>query len=215
MRKNILCFGDSNTWGANPNTQLRWDYDERWTGLLAKELGNDYLVIEDGLSGRTSVFEDPITPNRAGIKDIDLSLEIHSPLDLVIIMLGTNDTKTYFSASSEIIAMGVGKVAERAVNHVYYPSFRRPKILLVSPILIEKGSHELSGCLSFDDTSHLKSLDFASLLKKEAERLGIYFFDASTVSKAGVDALHMDYSSHLSLSKALKKEIIKILESEA
>lgn len=209
--KHILCFGDSNTWGANPHTQLRWEYEVRWPGALQQLLGGGYDVIEEGLSGRTSVFEDDITPERSGIKVIDMLLETHSPLDLVVIMLGTNDTKSYFNADAKVIALAVSKVVEKARSHVYYPGFRSPEILLVSPILINEGCQQASGCVSFTDESHRKSLEFAPLLSEVARNCGVHFFDAASVASPGPDCVHMDASSHKALAEALKQEVLRII----
>ena len=96
--KNILAFGDSNTWGLIPGTKERYPDEIRWTGLVQNKL-NDTKIIEEGLCGRTTVFEDEIRPFRKGVDTLPLILESASPLDGVIIMLGTNDCKTYYHAN--------------------------------------------------------------------------------------------------------------------
>ena len=92
-QKHILCFGDSLTWGFRPGLATRFDEDERWTGVLRRELGEEYCVHEDGISGRTSVFEDPYVPWRCGKAALGYTLMSQKPLDLVILMIGTNDLK--------------------------------------------------------------------------------------------------------------------------
>src|SRR6187401_3541591 len=99
--KTVLCFGDSNTWGFVPESitaphAMRHAPDLRWTGVLARELGAGYRVIEEGLSGRTTVHEDPIMGNRNGSLHLPSCLESHSPIDVVMLMLGTNDLKCMF-----------------------------------------------------------------------------------------------------------------------
>ena len=106
--KEVLCYGDSNTWGYNPITKERYEKDERWTGVLQNALGNDYHVIEEGLNGRTTVWDDPIEGFKNGKTYLIPCLETHKPLDLVIIMLGTNDLKKRFSLSAYDIAQGAG-----------------------------------------------------------------------------------------------------------
>ena len=91
--KNILCFGDSNTYGYIPIERKRYAYEERWPGLLAAALGGEYHIIEEGLNGRTTAFTDYLEPDRNALEYIGPCILSHAPLDLVIIMLGTNDTK--------------------------------------------------------------------------------------------------------------------------
>lgn len=207
--KTILCFGDSNTHGYNPNDGTRWPYSVRWTGILQRELGNDFHIIEEGLGGRTSVFDDPLEPGRKGIRDIPMLIETHKPLDLVIIMLGTNDTKNWFSATPEAIAAGCGKVIE-AFQDFKYVNSKKPEILLVSPIHIDPET-EKSGCAGFDISSHEKTLHLAPLYKAEAEKHGAYFFDAATVAEPGIDNVHLDIGGHRKLAITLSKIIKTIL----
>ena len=100
MKKHIVCFGDSNTHGYCAMNDGRFDENERWTCLLQKELGEDYLILEEGLSGRTTCFNDPLFEGLSGLDYIYPCLMSHEPVDLLIIMLGTNDTKERFGASS-------------------------------------------------------------------------------------------------------------------
>lgn len=209
--KNILCFGDSNTYGANPNNMLRWQWGERWTSILQTLLGDGYHITENGLSGRTTVFEDPITPGRSGIKELPYVLEAASPLDLVIVMLGTNDTKSYFSASAPVIAMGAGKIVECIQDTRWYAGFSKPEILLVSPILIKEGCDTNSGCISFNKECPEKSRGFAAEYAEVARTHGIHFFDAASVAEAGCDCVHMDIDSHKALAEALKNKVVEIL----
>ena len=89
--KTILCFGDSNTWGYNPENGQRFGPEERWTGILRNSLGEDYRVIEEGLNGRTTLWDDPIAGFKNGLDYLMPCLESHMPFDLITIMLGTND----------------------------------------------------------------------------------------------------------------------------
>ena len=114
MKKRILCFGDSNTWGYCADDASRFDEDVRWTGLLAKMLGDGYTVIEEGQNGRTTVWDDPVENRLAGLTYLWPCMESHAPFDLIIIMLGTNDTKTYFSMTAQNIADAAGRQIGRA-----------------------------------------------------------------------------------------------------
>ncbi|MGA2640810.1 MAG: GDSL-type esterase/lipase family protein, partial [Spirochaetia bacterium] len=106
--REILCFGDSNTWGYDPVTQGRFPGDVRWTGVLQAALGPGFRVIEEGLNGRTTVWEDPVEGDKMGKRHLPPCLESQAPLDLVVLMLGTNDTKERYSAPPADIAAGVG-----------------------------------------------------------------------------------------------------------
>ena len=128
--KHILCFGDSNTYGLIPQINGRYSWDERWTGILNSKLGLDnYRIIEDGLCGRTTIFEDPLRDNRNGSKILPTVLETNNGIDAIILMLGTNDCKTVYGATAEIIGKGI----ERLINIIKQYSITS-KILLVSPI---------------------------------------------------------------------------------
>lgn len=109
--KEILCFGDSNTYGLIPGTTSRFDRSTRWTGILESALfPNGYKIVEEGLCGRTTIFEDELRDNRRGIDMLPALLESHSPIDYVILMLGTNDCKTYYNASAGLIGKGIEKL---------------------------------------------------------------------------------------------------------
>ena len=111
--KNILFFGDSNTYGYKPDKSGRYDYDVRWTGRIANLLGNEYNIIEEGLCGRTTIFPDAVRDARKGIDLIGVVVESHKPVDVIAIMLGTNDCKTEFHADAKTIAKEWRRLQER------------------------------------------------------------------------------------------------------
>ena len=136
--KHILCFGDSNTWGYSPQDGSRFSPNVRWTGTLQKTLGADYNIIEEGLNGRTTFINEEgedARPFRSGSDVFSMILESHRPLDLVTIMLGTNDLKLEFNLSVEEIAQGVKELCEIVLNSEYLID-NPPKLLLISPIHI-------------------------------------------------------------------------------
>lgn len=136
MKKTIICFGDSNTHGYCSATGGRFDEAKRWPCLLADRLGEDYHVVEEGLSGRTTVFDDPLFEGLSGLSAIYPCLMSHEPVDLLIIMLGTNDTKARFSCSAENIAKGLERLAVKAIST--HDAFRScPNILLIAPAPID------------------------------------------------------------------------------
>ena len=127
----VLCFGDSNTWGYNPENGERFPWGIRWTSILQQKLANkDIRIIEEGLCGRTTVFEDPLRQGRKGVSLFPTLLETHKPENIVI-MLGTNDCKTVFSASPDVIGKGIRRLLIQAKQYS-----ADSRILLVSPIYL-------------------------------------------------------------------------------
>ena len=110
--KQVLCFGDSNTWGYDGESRKRLPWGVRWTSLLQEKLNKEeYRVIEEGLCGRTTVFEDPLRDGRKGTALFPTLLETHAQVDVITLMLGTNDCKTVFGASADVIGKGIHKIA--------------------------------------------------------------------------------------------------------
>lgn len=135
---NILCFGDSNTFGSNPSGG-RWSRDQRWTGILQEILGEQYYVIEEGCGGRTTVQDDALELDKNGRKHLPVALRSHRPLDLVILMLGTNDMKQRFNLLPVDIAYGAAELGKLVEHYDYGPGYPIPKVLMVSPIHLGKG----------------------------------------------------------------------------
>ena len=134
----VLCYGDSNTHGTLPMASLeatgRLGPDERWPGVLAKTLGPSWRVVEEGLPGRTTVHPDPIEGvHKNGLAALPVALESHRPLDLVILMLGTNDLKARFSLVPEDIAAGVERLVLAIRASEAGPGLAAPRLLLVAP----------------------------------------------------------------------------------
>lgn len=205
--KTILCFGDSNTFGTNPFTGGRWPEEVRWTGILQQRLGRGFRVIEEGLGGRTSVWDDPLAPDRNGRSMLPMLLDSHKPLDLVIIMLGTNDWKARFHALPEDIACGIGQLAALVRTHPFGEGYGIPKVLLVSPVLLGKDV-EHSVYPGFLNEAAEKSGDLAPLVKTQADLQNCLFFDAASVAKPSeTDMLHMEESGHAALASALSQLI--------
>lgn len=129
--KQILCFGDSNTWGLDGETGKRFLWEERWTGILQEKLADrDIRIVEEGLCGRTTIFEDPLRLGRRGTELLPTLLETHTP-DAVVLMLGTNDCKTIFGASAEIIGKGIARLLEQINQYA-----DKMKVLVISPIYL-------------------------------------------------------------------------------
>ena len=209
--KHILCFGDSNTFGTDPtHLRARHPLAVRWTGRLQALLGGEYRVIEEGMGGRTTVWDDPLEPGRCGLAFLPVALQSHRPLDLVILMLGTNDCKSIFHASPRIIARGAERLLETIRDFPYGIGLHAPKVLLVSPILMGPRVGE-SEYVTFDNASGERVRGLAKELAASAERYGCAFFDAATVAGPGPDQLHMDADSHRALAEALAPLVRSLL----
>ena len=210
--KHILCFGDSNTWGYSPQDGSRFSPNVRWTGTLQKTLGADYNIIEEGLNGRTTFINEEgeeARPFRSGSDVFSMILESHRPLDLVTIMLGTNDLKLEFNLSVEEIAQGVKELCEIVLSSEYLID-NPPKLLLISPIHI--GFTIQPDQEEFFEQAREKSYQFAEHYQRVAEELGIHFLDAAKiVSPSEGEGVHWDADQHIKFGKVLAQKATGIL----
>ena len=209
---NILCFGDSNTWGYDPETQTRFSKKIRWTGVLQQLLGTNFNVIEEGLNGRTTNVnekeEHDLGYSRAYRSAMDLLsilIETNSPLDLIVVMLGTNDLKTNFNQSADMIAKNMRLVCESIISNDYFQS---KSIILVAPTHINENSPNLLD--SFVGTTSA-SKSFTNSYKKISDDLGLFFLDASESVKTNeIDGLHWDAMQHSDFANSLFNKIKKV-----
>ncbi|MBI1374134.1 MAG: hypothetical protein GC159_15555 [Phycisphaera sp.] len=212
--KTILCFGDSNTWGYIPGTDAwRFVHDVRWTGVLAAKLGGGFRVVEEGLNGRTTCWDDPIKAGRRGLDHLPTLLESHAPIDLIVIMLGTNDLKHYLGLSANDIALGAGKLVETVqlsdAGPVVDGRKTRPAVLLVSPAHAVEAKEPFG--TKFDEAV-AKSQDLGAAYRLIAHEYGVSHFDAASVAHASdVDGVHLDAAAHASLGAALAGVIADLL----
>ncbi len=214
MKKHIVCFGDSNTHGYCAETNGRFDENERWTCLLQKKLGEEYLVLEEGLSGRTTTFRDPVYEGLSGLDYLYPCLMSHEPVDLLIIMLGTNDTKERFSASSEVIGLGMTRLVQKAVSVKDCWRDGKPNILLVSPQSIGKGYEQSSVAQTMGAGCAEKSQGLAGQYRLIAEANGCAFLDADEVIQAGpntVDFMHLTKDGHEQLAAAMEQKVRELV----
>ena len=211
MKKRVLCYGDSNTWGYNGENKERFDEDTRWTGRLAKLLGDKWTVVEEGHNGRTTVWEDPVENRMAGLSYLWPCMESQAPFEVIVIMLGTNDTKCYFGVQARSIADGAGRLVDLAQKSPFGPGGRAPKVLLVSPIAIGPDSQPEH---IFGEQARLKAQGFPAAFAAVAEEYGCAFFDAASVAAPGTaDGIHLDAAGHARLAEALAREIKKLAEA--
>lgn len=200
--KHILCYGDSNTHGFIP-WGGRYDDQTRWTCRLAEKLGNNYHIIDEGLNGRTSSFDDPMEPYRNGLSMLVPVIETHLPVDLTILMLGSNDLKQRYSPTPEKIADSLYRL-----SHITLEMTQAP-VLLVSPIHL---SPQIIGP-TFSAESVEVSCQLAPAIREKAEKLGIHFMDAAEYAEPSPsDGLHLSPEGHEKLADAFYNKILEILK---
>ncbi|RCX08753.1 SGNH/GDSL hydrolase family protein [Marinomonas foliarum] len=209
--KNLLCYGDSNTHGQIPGGQSteRFGPDDRWPGVLARKLGSSWHVIEEGLSGRTTVRNDPVEgKHKNGRRYLTPCLQSHAPLDLIILMLGTNDLKRRFWLTASEVAMGISCLVHDIKELAPGPAGRVPEILIVSPPPMLNDLKEWSAIF---EGAQKTSRELAMAYEIMADSLEVHFFDASSVCvSAPEDGFHMDLQAHHLLGEALAQEIVNI-----
>ncbi len=202
----ILCFGDSNTWGYVPGSDaLRYPPNVRWPGVMKNELGGNYTIIEEALNGRTTVWDDPLKPNRCGKDHLPTALESHAPIDLVIIALGVNDLKHHFHLTAHDIAQGAGYLAEMVQASDAGPVERgrktAPKVMLVCPARPVPAQYPFGHKF---DTAVGRSEAMPEAYREIAEQVDCLFGDANTVTDvSAIDGIHLDETGHAKLGKAL------------
>lgn len=206
--KRIMCFGDSLTWGWVPVLEgiptSRYPFHERWPGVMAAQLGEGFEIIEEGLSARTTDADDPTDPRLNGSAYLPAALASHLPLDLVIIMLGTNDTKTFFHRTPYEIATGMAKLVVQVLGSAggvgtAYPA---PKVLVVAPPpLVEIPHPWLVGMF---EGAREKSKALAGHYAALCSFFGVRFYDAKqVVTVAGCDGIHFTAENNAALGGAL------------
>jgi lysophospholipase L1-like esterase len=210
--KTILCYGDSNTWGFFPESiteafARRHPRDVRWPGVMQHELGAAYHVIEEGQNGRTTVHDDPINLHRNGRVYLPACLESHKPIDLVILMLGTNDLKATYNLSPPEIAAGAAQLAKMILASEAGPRAKPPKLLLVAPPLIGQTTHlpdiheKLAGAQE-------KSARFPACYEAVAKSLGCAFLNSQEfTTPSPTDGIHLEAADHAKLGKAMAEKV--------
>jgi lysophospholipase L1-like esterase len=213
--RTILCFGDSLTWGFVPVAPAaparRFPRDVRWTGVLAAELGDGYAVVEEGLNGRTTSADDPTDARLNASTYLPTALASHLPLDLVVLMLGTNDSKAYLRRTPLDIATGmrllVAQVLACGDARSAYPA---PRLLVVAPPPLTEIRDPWSAAVFAG--GHEKTAQLGGLYRALAGATGVDFFDAgSVITTDGVDGVHFTEQNNLDLGRALAPQVRTLL----
>lgn len=217
--KQILCFGDSNTWGYDGESRKRLPWGKRWTSLLQEKFDSEKpsaltkkavtaRIIEEGLCGRTTIFEDPLREGRRGTALLPTLLETHEGIDAVILMLGTNDCKTVFGASAEVIGMGITRLLEQIQR--YAPKAR---VLLISPIYLGEKVWQEGFDQEFSPDSVKVSKELEKVYQRIAREKQVEFLPAAAyVSCCVADQEHMNAQDHQIFASVVYEKLSKMLE---
>ena len=211
--EHVLIYGDSLTWGIIPNTRERFPFDARWPGVFENRInssGRQIRVIEDCLNGRRTVWEDPFKPGRNGSQGLQQRMEIHSPLALVILMLGSNDFQfSHPFNNAWSAAQGIAVLVKLIREAPIEPGMPAPPVLVVCPPPIQSPKGPLAA--KFQGAQE-RCAGLADAYREAAANLGCHFFDAASVtSSSRVDGVHLDRDQHLALGQALAEFVIPIL----
>lgn len=213
--KTVLCYGDSNTFGAAtvPRPDGRYAPDERWPGVLRAALGSGWMVVEEGLGGRTTVSDDPVEgADKNGKTYFFPALRSHRPLDVVTIMLGTNDLKQRFNKSAWEIAAGVGVLVDVVKTAMAGRNAGVPQILVICP---PPFASKLPTAADMFAGAIPKSKELAPHYQRVAKEKGVHFLDAGKVIKSSkVDGFHFDPDAHAALGKAVAAAVLKLKVAE-
>jgi len=203
--KTVLCFGDSLTCGVDAEHQTRHAYEDRWPSVLQKTLGHGVRMIPEGLNGRTTVYDDYTAEcDRNGARVLPTLLETHAPLDLVIILLGTNDLKPVFANNAVIVGHGIKRLVNIIRHHPWPMDMdATPDILIVSPPPLCETDDPLLGPMFAGRIGEAQNL--ASVYRDLADEVGCGFYDAGAVAKTTpVDGVHMDAENTRAVGRGLE-----------
>lgn len=211
--KTVLCYGDSITWGYEPLTMERYDIHTRWTGVMRDMLGEDFHVIEEGLCGRLTVWEHDFLPGRNGLAVLPPILASHAPLDLVILMLGTNDIQPDFDHAPNEVARGAGRLIDVIRQSLTGPGGTSPRCLLVAPPPLVN----VQGFMRIGfDGAESKSRELAGWYIEVAKALDCDFLDAGDFCEGSSgdagDGVHPDAVGHRALGVAMGTKVRELLD---
>lgn len=213
--QHVLVYSDSLSWGIIPTTRNRQPFDQRWPGVMEIALnakGNHVRVIEDCLNGRRTVWDDPFKPGRNGLTGLAQRIEIHSPLDLVVLMLGTNDFQSMHQHNAWQSSQGIAALVSAIRFAPIEPTMPIPRILVVAPPAIQTPKGPIAPKF---EGGERKCIGLADAYKQVSAELDCDFFDAgSVVTSSKVDGVHLDLDQHLVLGQAIT-DVVKPLLAES
>ncbi|HUL92692.1 MAG TPA: SGNH/GDSL hydrolase family protein [Burkholderiales bacterium] len=210
--RQLLVYADSLAWGIVPLTRKRLPFDARWPGVMESRLsaqGAKVRVIEDCLNGRRTAWEDPFKPGRNGLQGLAQRIEIHSPLALVILALGTNDFQSMHQYNAWHSGQGIAALVAAIRAAPIEPGMPVPPILVVAPPPIDDPRGPIAPKFAGGEAG---SAGLASEYRKVSAELGCHFFDAATVTPSSrVDGVHLDADQHMRLGEAMAGVVAPLL----
>lgn len=213
--QHILVYADSLSWGLVPGTRKRLAFDERWPGVMELGLcaeGSRVRVAEDCLNGRRTVWDDPFKPGRKGIDGLAQRMEIHSPLALVVLMLGTNDFQSMHPHNAWHAAQGIAALIGAIRTAPIEPGMPVPDILVVAPPPFGTPAGPIAP--KFAGGEH-KCVGLADAYRTLCAELGCHYFDAGTVVASSiVDGVHLDAPEHRTLGLAMVNVVGPLLAAQ-
>ncbi len=208
----ILVYADSLSWGIVPTTRRRLAFDQRWPGVLENALNDGtrrVRVIEDCLNGRRTVWDDPFKPGRNGLQGLAQRIEIHSPLALVVLMLGTNDFQSMHAHNAWHSAQGTAALVRAIREAPIEPGMPVPPVLVVAPPPITAPRGPIAP--KFEGGEH-RCIGLAESLRAVCGELGCAFFDAGSLIHASPqDGVHVDAAQHAELGAALAAPVAALI----
>lgn len=203
----VLCYGDSNTYGYDPNNGGRYPKEVRWTTILQNKLGQDYEVYVEGLNGRTTAYDRPDGAWKNGLSYLTACIASHKPLDYIVFMLGTNDCNCDLNLSSKDICLGMEKLIETVEVEITNIQEKMPKIIVAVPAAIADDYKSSPFAYQLNDESIVKSKQIAPLYKELCEKHNCIYLDASNLEVSPIDSEHLTIESHNKLACMLEKTI--------
>jgi len=205
----VCCYGDSNTWGLEASTEARLQRWRRWPGVMQRDLGDDVHVIEEGMSGRTTVFEDPFEPGRNGMTFLPVVLQTHAPLDLVIIWLGTNDLFVPGGLTAQDAARGAITLAEMVRASDAGPDEDAPEVLVLIP-----PPFGALGVLEADSPhGELESRGFADAYRRLADDAQVPLLDLAPFAESSpIDGIHFEADAHEAIGLGVAAAVRDLLD---
>ncbi len=209
----ILIYSDSLSWGIIPNTRLRLSFSQRWPGVLEQSLieqKKSVRIVENCLNGRRTVWDDPFKAGRNGCDTLAQVIEMHSPLKLIVLMLGTNDFQNTHDNNAQLASHGIVKLINIVRSAAIEPGMSTPEILIICPPTIVQAKGAIASKFT---GAEQRCLNFSSHLKNVSDEQDCYFLDANSITAASsVDGIHLDADQHLLFGNAVADFIASHIE---
>ncbi len=214
--QHILVYSDSLSWGIIPTTRQRLPFEQRWPGIMEMSLcssGRRVRVIEDCLNGRRTVWDDPFKPGRNGLVGLQQRIEIHSPLELVILMLGTNDFQSMHEHNAWHSSQGILALVSAIRTAPIEPGMPVPQILVIAPPAIRTPQGPIAPKFQGGEK---KCVGLAAAYQAVCEEAGCHFFDAgSVITSSNIDGVHLDPEQHVILGNSVSDIVTTLLSKAA